>query len=209
MILTDGQGKTHEHALDVTGRKKDGRYQGLVRFSAPTQVAGTAFLMLERGEQEFEQYIFLPSIRRTRRIAGRERDASFMGSDFTYADMQGVDPKHAKHTRLADEKVGNELCYVLESTVADSAHVSYGKVLTWVRQSDMVALRTRFYDRAGKPAKTLYSRRVKAIDGKPIVVDARMHNEQASHSTEIIIDSVERKDDLSDSQFTPAELEHQ
>lgn len=208
MVLTDSDGNSRERGMEITGREKGGLYESLVRFLHPADVAGTAFLMLERGKEQSEQYIYLPGIKRTRRIAGRERDSSFMGSDFTYADMQGVDSKQARHARRADEKVGSEVCYVIESTIDPSVKVLYGKVVTWVRQSDFIALRTKFYDHSGKLAKTLYARRIKTVDGKLVVVEARMQNELAAHATDIFIDSVERRDDLSDAQFTPSALEH-
>jgi outer membrane lipoprotein-sorting protein len=194
--------------MEILGRKKDGRYQSMVRFLGPAEVAGTAFLMLDRGNDEAEQYIYLPALKRTRRIAGRERDGSFMGSDFTYADMQGMNSKDASHKRLADEKVGSEDCYVLESTVNPKAGIAYSKVLTWVRKSDFVALRTKFYDNAGKHAKSLYVRKMKNVEGGPVVTDARMQSEQKQHATEIFVDSIERKEDMADSLFTPAALEH-
>ena len=208
MVLTTKDGKRSERTLEVIGRKKDGRYQSLVRFLSPQDIAGTAFLMLERGQDESEQYLYLPAIKRTRRIAGRERDGSFMGSDFTYADLQGIDPKNAKHTRLADEKIGNDACYVIESTLLPAAKVSYSKVVAWIRQSDFIALRTRFYDHAGKLTKTLYSRRIRNIDGSPVVVEARMQSEQAGRATELFVDSIEHQNDLSDAHFTPTALEH-
>jgi hypothetical protein len=208
MVLTGSDGKSRERSMEIIGREKDGFYQSVVRFLNPADVAGTAFLILERGKEESEQYIYLPGIKRTRRIAGRERDSSFMGSDFTYADMQGVDSKQAKHARQADENVGSQPCYVIESTIDPSLKLVYGKVVTWVRQSDFIALRTKFYDRAGKLMKTLYARRIKTVDGKLVVVEARMQSEQNSHATDIFVDSVERHDDLSDAQFTPSALEH-
>jgi hypothetical protein len=208
MSITEADGKVKERSLDVTGRKKDGLYQSLVRFLAPADVAGTAFLMLERGKDESEQYIYLPAMKRTRRIAGRERDGNFMGSDFTYADMQGVDLKASNHTRQADEKLGADNCYVIESVMGAQAKLAYGKVVTWVRQSDFIALRTKFYDRSGKLIKTLYTRRVKNVDGTPVVVEARMQSDLTSHVTDIFVDSIERKDDLPDAQFTPGALEH-
>jgi hypothetical protein len=208
MSITEADGKVKERSLDVTGRKKDNHYQSLVRFMAPADVAGTAFLMLERGNDESEQYIYLPALKRTRRIAGRERDGNFMGSDFTYADMQGLDLKASNHTRQADEKIGADSCYVIESVMGPQAKLSYGKVITWVRQSDFIALRTKFYDRSGKLVKTLYTRRVKNVDGAPVVVEARMQSELTSHATEIFVDAIERKDDLPDAQFTPSALEH-
>jgi hypothetical protein len=207
MVLIEADGKKKERAMDVIGRKKDGRFQSLVRFTSPADIAGTAFLMLEKSKDSSEQYIYLPGIKRTRRIAGRERDGSFMGSDFTYADMGGADPDQAKHKRLPDENVGSDACFVIESTL-DPAKSSYGKVVAWVRKTDYISLRTRFYDRAGKLVKTLYTRKVKNLENKPVVVEARMQTQNTNHATELFVDSLERNDKLNDSQFTPEALEH-
>ena len=208
MVLVEAGGDKKERVMDVMGRRKEGLFQTLVRFSAPQDIAGTAFLMLERGKDSSEQYIYLPGLKRTRRIVGREREGSFMGSDFTYADMQRVDAKYSKHKRLPDEKFGNDDVYVIESTLSADAPVNYGKVTTWIRKTDYIALRTRFYDRSGKLAKTLYSRRVREVEGKPVVVEARMQNQANNHVTDLFIDSIERRDDMSDATFTPAALEH-
>jgi hypothetical protein len=208
MVLIDAAGGQQERAMDIIGRRNQGNFQTVVRFSAPQDIAGTAFLMLERGKDQSEQYIYLPGLKRTRRIAGREREGSFMGSDFTYADMQRVDERYATHKRLPDEKLGNDTVYVIESTLSADAPVGYGKITTWIRKTDFIALRTRFYDRKGALVKTLYSRRVREIEGKPVVVEARMQNQQTNHITDLYIDAIERKNDLSDANFTPAALEH-
>lgn len=208
MVLLSKDGKRKERAMEIVGRRSDGLFQTVVRFTAPADIAGTAFLMLERKGGASEQYVYLSGLKRTRRIVGREREGSFMGSDFTYADMQRVDSRHARHTRLADDKVGEEPCYVLESTIKSESGSQYSKVVTWVRKTDLVSLRTRFYDLKGKLEKTLYTRRVRALEGKPIVVDARMQNAKNGHATELYVDAVERRDDLPDVAFTPASLEH-
>jgi len=197
MVLTDASGSTQERTMDIMGRRSQGNFQTMVRFGSPQDIAGTAFLMLERGKDQSEQYIYLPGLKRTRRIAGREREGSFMGSDFTYADMQRVDDKYATHKRLPDEKLGNDTVWVIESTLSTDAPLSYGKIVTWIRKTDYIALRTKFFDRKGQLLKTLYSRRVKEIEGKPVVVEARMQNQQTNHITDLFIDSIERKDNLS------------
>lgn len=208
MLLTDADGSSKERAMDILGRRIGGLFQTMVRFLAPQDIAGTAFLMLERANDASEQYVYLPGLKRTRRIVGREREGSFMGSDFTYADMQRVDAKYATHKRMPDEMLGTEAVYVLESTIAPDAPSSYGKVVTWVRKSDYIALRTRFHDKKGTLVKTLYSRRVREIDGKPVVVEARMQSQLKKHSTDLFIDTIDRQKDLADTNFTPAALEH-
>lgn len=206
MVILGADGKRQERALEVVARRKAGLLQTMVRFQAPAEIAGTAFLMLERGGEPSEQYIYLSGLKRTRRIVGREQEGSFMGSDFTYADMQRIDDKHVKNKRLPDEAVGSDAAYVIEATVSESAGSAYGKVVTWVRKSDLVALRTKFFDRKGALVKTLYARRVSQLEGKPVVVDARMQS-ASGHATELVIEAMERRDDLPDSLFTPAALE--
>jgi hypothetical protein len=208
MVLIDAGGDKRERAMDVIGRRKDGQFQTLVRFAAPPDIAGTAFLLLDHGHDQSEQYIYLPGLKRTRRIVGHEREGSFMGSDFSYADMQRVDSRQAQHKRLPDEKFGSDDVYVIDSTVNADAPIPYAKLTTWIRKTDFIALRTRFYDKAGQLLKTLYSRRVREIEGKPVVVEARMQNQQTNHITDLYIDSVERKADLDVADFTPAALEH-
>jgi hypothetical protein len=206
MVILGADGKRQERALEVVARRQSGLLQTMVRFQAPAEIAGTAFLMLERSGVASEQYIYLSGLKRTRRIVGREQEGSFMGSDFTYADMQRVDAKHSTNKRLPDEAVGSDAAYVLETMIAESAGSAYGKVMTWVRKSDLVALRTKFFDKKGQLVKTLYARRVSQLEGKPVVVDARMQSANG-HATELYIDAMERRDDLPDSMFTPAALE--
>jgi len=206
MVLIGADGKRQERSMEVLARLKDGLSQTMVRFFAPEDLAGTAFLVREQKGGEAEQYIYLSGLKRTRRISGREREGSFMGSDFTYADIERSDLKQHKNKLLPDEKLGDAPTYVLESTVTDPT-AAYSKLVTWIRKSDMVAMRTRFFDKQGKLVKTLYARKVKDLEGKPIVVEARMQSENG-HATELFVDSIDRKDDLPDSMFTPTALEH-
>jgi hypothetical protein len=204
MALIKPDGKRSERKMEFISRQQDGLLHSVVRFLDPPDVAGTAVLLRQQKGGASEQYIYLSGLKRTRRIAGRERDGSFMGSDFTYADMEGLDLRKAKNVRQADDKVGDAATYVLESTFP--AGGGYGKITTWVRKTDFVALRTRFFDAGGKLLKTLYVRKVRDLEGKPVVIDVRMQNEN-KHATEIIVDSLERKDDLPDELFTPGALE--
>jgi len=208
MTLAERGGSARTRVMEILGRRSGGLLQTVVRFLSPQDVAGTAFLMLEQRGQRSEQHIYLPGLRRTRRIVGRETEGSFMGSDFTYADMQGVDPKHATHTRLPNENVGNTPCYVVESTIKPEAHSAYAKTQSWVRTTDYLPLRTRFFDRAGTLLKTLYTRRVGELNGKPIVMEARMENQANGHHTELVVEAIERSDGLPDTVFTPSALEH-
>ena len=129
-----------------------------------------------------------------------------MGSDFTYSDLSRKDDQGAKHAKLPDETIGSDATYVIESTPASVKDAGYSKVRAWVRKTDFVALRTKFYDGSGKLVKTLYAKKVRDIDGKPVVVDATMKSENG-HSTDLVVDSLDKKDDIPDAEFSPTSLE--
>ncbi|MBN1653964.1 MAG: outer membrane lipoprotein-sorting protein [Deltaproteobacteria bacterium] len=208
MVLLDRSGERQERLMMIIGRRHQGLLQTMVRFLEPSKIAGTAFLMLERENDASEQYVYLSGLKRTRRIVGREREGSFMGSDFTYADMQRLDAKYADNKRLSDEEIGGTKVYVIQSTISKEAPVAYSKVVSWVRKTDFISLRTRFYDKQAKLAKTLYARRVRVVEGNPVIMEARMQNNQTGHATELIVESIERRNDLPDVAFTPNALEH-
>jgi len=208
MTLVAKDGGKRERALDILARKQGGLVQTVVRFMTPADVAGTAFLLLEQKDGGSDQYIYLPGLRRTRRIVGREREGSFMGSDFTYADLRRADAAGAVHKRLPDEKINADVTAVVESTPKKEAKSPYSKVQTWVRMSDYVPLRTRFYDAKGQLLKTLFARRIGKLEGKPVVMEALMKNEQTGSTTQLVIESIERQASLPDSAFTPTALEH-
>jgi hypothetical protein len=205
MVLIDQGGQRSERSLEVLGRRHDGLLESVARFMSPSDIAGTKFLMIEKKGGGSEQHIYLPGLKRTRRVVGREQEGSFMGSDFTYSDLQRKDDKDAKNTRLADENIGSESTYVLESK-AGSSSATYGKIKTWIRKTDFIPLRTQFFDGDGKLAKTLYVRRTQDIEGKPAVVEALMKS-ASGHSTELVVDSVKPSKDLPDAAFSPLTLD--
>jgi outer membrane lipoprotein-sorting protein len=207
MIVAEPNGDKKEREMEVLGRRHDGRLQTKVTFLSPQDSAGTKFLTVEKSGGGTEQHIYLPAYKRTRRVVGREREGSFMGSDFTYSDLVRKDDQGTKHKKLADESIGADPTYVLETTPGSVEEAGYSKIKTWVRKTDFVPLRTQFFDGSGKLKKTLYVREIGKLDGKPIVKKALMKSENG-HTTELIIDDVQPKNDLPDSDFSPNSLEH-
>jgi outer membrane lipoprotein-sorting protein len=208
MTLIEAGGARKERVMENLRRRKNGQLQGIVRFRSPQEVAGTAFLMLEKDKGESEQHIYLPGLKRTRRIVGREREGSFMGSDFSYADMERKDTRSSNHKRLPDEDVGGVKTYVIESTPQKAGDSAYGKIEQWIRQDNFLPLRMRFYDKNGQLVKTLYTKRIRTIEGRPVIVEAQMVNKKTGHSTELVVDNMRPRKDLPDAAFTPTALEH-
>jgi outer membrane lipoprotein-sorting protein len=206
MVLVEAGGAQAERSMEVLGRRHDGRLQTKVTFLSPQDSAGTKFLTVENADGKTEQHIYLPGLKRTRRVVGREREGSFMGSDFSYGDLVRKDGKGTKHVKLNDESIGPEPTYVLESTPGNVEEAGYSKIRTWVRKTDFVPLRTQFFDASGKLKKTLFVQKIRVVDGRPVVTQATMKSENG-HKTELVVDDIQKRDDLPDADFSPTSLE--
>ena len=207
MILTDSSGAREERDFEATTRKRDGLFESVVRFTAPSQVAGMAFLLIQHANAADEQYVYLPRLRSTRRIGtSSEREGSFMGSDFTYADLERRDIRDASYRQLQEETIGQDPCFRLVAT--PNGPNRYSRIEIWVRQRDFIPLRMRMFSKDGSLEKTTFARRIRAVDGRPVIVESHTENERTHHQTDLVIDDVDEKSAPPDSAFLPAALAH-
>jgi Outer membrane lipoprotein-sorting protein len=191
----------------ISKKGADNLIRSVIRFTAPATIAGTSFLMVQHQGAPDEQHIYLPRMKTTRRIGGTgEREGSFMGSDFSYADLERKDLREATYTRLPDEAIGKDGCFHIEAVPKGQS--SYAKLSLWIRQRDFIPLRVQMFDKDNKLLKTTFTRRIKEVDGKPVVTETHTENAQTSHKTDLVIDEIEFKPELSDALFTPAALSH-
>jgi hypothetical protein len=128
----------------------------IVVFDAPPDLSGTAFLVwspLDRGRDD-DRWVYLPALRKVRRIAGRDRGQSFFGTDFAYEDLAERTAEEDVHRFLRDETTRAGVRHVVESTPRDPAY-PYAKRILWVDPASATATRIEFFDRQGRPSKTL------------------------------------------------------
>src|SRR5262249_46396854 len=135
-----------------------------------------------------------------------EREGSFMGSDFSYADLERKDLRDATYTRLGDEAVGKDACFHIEAVPKGPS--AYAKLSLWIRQKDFMPLRVQMFGNDGQLLKTTFTKRIKEIDGKPVIIETHTENAKTNHKTDLVLDEVVFKSDLPDAMFTPAALSH-
>ena len=133
-------------------------------FLAPPDVRGVKFLVIENPSGENEQRIYLPAMRRVRRITAANRNESSMGSTFSYADLQIRNPDEAKHSRLKDMVLAGQDCYVVQSIPKNPTDTDYSKLIYWVRKDNFLPIRGEFYNKEGKLWKVL---EVFGVEKKP------------------------------------------
>lgn len=205
--LKDKQGRTSELSFSARSRRYDAPYaKTLVRFTAPADVAGAGFLQIQKREGDDERFLFLPELKRSRRISGNLRGSSFMGTDFSFADLDRRDLRESNSTLRADESIGRFPCFHLESksTRSDSP---YAHVETWLRMDNYLPLKMQMYDRANVLSKTFSALEVRRVKGQWYVTKSRMVDHGQSHETNLVIDSIEPSAAVADDEFTQRNLE--
>jgi hypothetical protein len=197
-VVTEKTGKTRSLVFDAKSR----RYapplgKSVITFQSPADVAGMKFLQIQNEGTDDERFLYTPELKRSRRIAGSNRGESFMGTDFSYADLDGRDLRNSSSTLLADDKVGHFDCWHLAVTPKNGDAV-YGKIELWVRKDNYVPLKWVMFDKraSGPPVKTLVAKEIQRHAGRWFITDSRMTDAASGRSTELRLEKIERREDI-------------
>ena len=205
-IIKDDRGSRRELAFTTRSRRHAPPLtKSLVRFRAPADIAGVGFLQIQKADDD-DRHLFLPELGKARRIAGNTRGSAFMGTDFTYADLDRRDLREGTAVLKGEEALGKFPCYHLE-LVPKRSDSPYARLEIWVRTDNFVPLKTVMYNRAGVLLKTLMTQELRRIEGRWFLTRSLMTDHSAGRTTELILDSVQPKTDVPDDEFTVRNLE--
>ena len=151
MVLVSRTGAERTRTFEMRIRRDGDVLMSYARFSEPSDVAGTQLVMVDHPDRVDEQLLYLPALRRVQRISGRARSGAFMGSDFTYEDLEISSAKQASH-RIVSEDAES---WLIETIPAADAASTYGRVLTRVSKADYLPRRVEYFDKQGQPLKVL------------------------------------------------------
>lgn len=136
----------------------------MMRIAGPADMRGVATLTVDRNQATDDLWIYLPSLRRVRRLVASNRRDAWMGSDFSYGDILGHEVADWHHRILRRESVHDVACTVVVSTPIREALASetgYSRRLTWLRDTDMLAMRADFFDLADAFLKSMEASEVR------------------------------------------------
>ena len=155
MVLRNrgGQESRRQLRLQVLEVPGDGD-KNLFVFDEPRDVKGTALLIHAHREKEDEQWIYLPALRRVKRISSSNRSGSFMGSEFAYEDMGTPEVEKFTYRYLREEPCGDLTCTVSERIPVDPRS-GYSRQEVWQDQKELRVWKAHYYDRKNAHLKTL------------------------------------------------------
>jgi hypothetical protein len=205
-----GEARARDRRLHIAAKFVKGRLHTYAIFREPEYVRGMAFLGVESDDpnRSEQQFVYLPSMDKVRRVSGAQPTDSFLGTDLSYHDFQRQQPERYRATRLAFGKVDGEVVHVV--TVLPLFQAPYSHIEYEIAVSDAAILGTRYFKRTDLPAyKVMRMPRAAMVEGEGCTVPAHVvvdDNHRGTH-TDLTIAELRTNADLDDALFTQAALE--
>lgn len=191
MNLINKEGKTRSRQLvSISKTNEEGKQDSMLRFMEPADVRGTALLTHEHADVDDDRWLYLPALRKTRRVAATDDSDNFMGSDFAYEDID------FEELNAFDYKLnGNEIkdgfdCYVVEAIPSNEKKAKesgYSRRVMWIRKDNYFMLAVDYYNSRNELVKQRKAYEIKLVDGTEKWRPARqvMINLKTGHKTEL------------------------
>ena len=185
----------------------------LFRFLGPADVKGTGILTYDHEKKDDDMWIYLPALRKTRRIVSSDKGKNFMGSEFTYADMNTPILSNYNMKVVKSEKVNGADCFVIEMLPKNDKvkdEEGYSKKHVWIGKSDYMLRKSVFWDLDGELLKELNVKSVKLVDSKKKryrAMHMEMVNKQNGRKSIFATKKIENAPNAKDEYFSTSYLE--
>lgn len=208
MVLVAKNGHKRTRTFKNLRRQKDNLETQLIRFTSPADIEGTTFLTIEKPGWETDQFLYLPALRRTRRIVSSQKSSRFVNSDFTYEDMERHRVDDYTYTITGSVTTAGVDCYILETTPKPGTVSQYAKIIGHIAKAALVPLYGEYFDDRGtkiKQYKVLNLEKVQEIWTESTVL---MEDLKKKHQTYIKIQHIEYNTNIDPSQLSRQALEN-
>ena len=201
MILENEKGNQRVRELSIISQDTDGLNRSVLHFTSPADIEGTGFLMIETSSGDSDMWLYLPELGKVRRIVSAGKQESFMGSDITYADMEGRNVNEYTFRRFEDETVDAQSCYVIEA-VPLREDSEYGKTVYSISKEQMVPLKALMFSPEGTSLKVMNMKDLRYIEGTWIPTLIEVEDITKGHHTIMTLRNIELNTRADDSVFT-------
>ncbi len=216
MVLIDKRGKQRIRELRSFSKDKGEDTHSMMFFLSPPDVKDTGFLTYDYDDpdRDDDQWLYLPALKKTKRIASSDKSGSFMGSDFSYADMTDRPLEKYTYQLLQESEVGGHPVWVIQSTPIDDDEIDetgYTKSIQFVRKDIDFVIRAKTWVKKGKRNKYMEVQELEQIDGiwvPTVMTMTTKKGKQTLHKTILRTSDVKFNQDLDFDLFTVRGLEN-
>ncbi|HKA15510.1 MAG TPA: outer membrane lipoprotein-sorting protein [Myxococcota bacterium] len=215
MVLIDKSGAQRVRKLRAYGRDVGPDEYSILFFQAPADVERTGFLTYDYKDpaRDDDQWLYLPALSRTKRIASADKSGSFMGSDFSYADMTKRPLDQYRYTLMKELDVEGQPVWQIEAvpiTEQEQNETGYEKSVLFVRKDNFVVVRSVHWVKKGDRLKYFEVKKLEQIDGIWVATEMDMSTrkgEETLHRTVLSAKNVRFGQPLKEDFFTVRQLE--
>ena len=202
MILKNAQGATNTRKMRIKKLEgKDGD-KSLIVFLYPKDIQDTKLLSYEQIGKDDKQWLYLPALRRVKRISSRNKSGSFMASEFSYEDIASQNYRNYRYKGEAKTVRKGGKSYLRIERIPKDANSGYSRQIIYIDPKTYLAKEGEYYDKRGRLLKKVSFLRYKSIDGVSRIVRMEMKNVQNGKSTLLIWDKDRIKVGLSRADFS-------
>ena len=188
MVLRNKQGQESRRRIRVKVLEVDGDGdKSLLVFDEPRDVKGTALLTHGHKQEADDQWLYLPALKRVKRISSSNRSGSFMGSEFSYEDLSTPEVEKSTYRYLRDEPCGDLTCTVSERVPVDKKASGYLRQLVWRDKDELRVWKVAVLRPQGRAPEDAHHRELHAIPG-PVLAHRRDDHGQSSDGQEYRVD---------------------
>ncbi len=189
MILRNAAGQEATRKLTLSTLEipnEDLGDRSLIVFESPADIDGTALLSHAKILDADDQWLYLPALKRVKRISSVNKSGPFVGSEFAFEDFTALELNKYAYRYLKEEACGDMTCDVVERKPRYE-HSGYSRQVAWFDRKDYQVRKVDFYDRRGDLLKTLELKNWKHYDGKYWRAHLfAMRNHQTGKSTDLV-----------------------
>lgn len=213
LTLLDPNGRERVRKITIASKSGEDVDKTIIKFLEPADIRGTGMLIYDYPDKVDDMWIYMPALRKTRRIVSSEKSKSFMGSEFTNGDMAvpTLDNFHFKKTGTA--RIDGKECIMIESipkTEEIAEENGFSKKVAYVGTDDLLVHQVDYYDLNGEKEKVMRITGYKLVDGenhKYIATNMDIQNLQNNRESKMVMEQYVPNSGLKDDLFTTAYLE--
>jgi len=201
MTLVNANNQERTRTMKSKVLEKEGGDKSLMEFLTPADVKGTKFLSYEHANKDDDQWLYLPALKRVKRIASKNKSGSFMGSEFSYEDLTAFNIEKYNYSGDALEVSVNGTKMYKSERIPNSKNSGYTKQVSWTTTDTFLTMKVDYYDRKKELLKTATFADYKKISGVWRIGKITMVNHQNDKSTILVWKNETIKNGLRDKDF--------
>ncbi len=206
MVLVDRHGHKKVRRMYVAVLDQKKVRKTLMRFLSPKDIEGTSFLSISYTRGKEEQFLYLPALRRVRRIAGSFRFHRFVNSDFTYEDLERHHPRKYQYQLLKEDEYAGTPCYVIKTWPKKKKDSAYKYWIQWITKEGFLPVKVDYYDRRGHLCKRFEALKWEKVQGYWTILESKMTDLRREHYTLLIVEKIRYNVGLKSKMFTRRHL---